>query len=51
MRKPLLPLLAAVLILSCANAQAQSRKTLEVYFIDVRADSRRCWSPPRGNRC
>src|SRR3984957_20977648 len=35
MRKLLLPLLIAAMILCCAAARAQTRKTLDVYFIDV----------------
>jgi competence protein ComEC len=35
MRKTLLPLIVASLILSCAIARAQTREALEVYFIDV----------------
>jgi competence protein ComEC len=35
MRKALLSLIAAAMALSCAVAQAQPRKALEVYFIDV----------------
>src|ERR1700731_416377 len=35
MRKLLLPLLAAVMALYCGIAKAQTRKALDVYFIDV----------------
>ncbi|HEX4643009.1 MAG TPA: MBL fold metallo-hydrolase [Candidatus Acidoferrales bacterium] len=48
MSKKLLPLMLAAIVFSCAMARAQSRKDLQVYFIDVEGGQSTLFVAPSG---